>query len=131
MRRVSSSRASISFVVAVSSRVMLSTVLFEESSDRISPRRGPEYFPTHSSIPDQLPKTLRTRTELAQDNGAPDQNSWRFLLSGDERPLLPLQSKFRAEEFRPAASVVEAPLAMQLPIGQSCALARCTGRRVR
>src|SRR5436190_22631619 len=36
MRRVSSSRASISFVVAASSRVMLSTVLFEESSDRIS-----------------------------------------------------------------------------------------------
>ena len=33
MRRVSSSRASISFVVAASSRVMLSTVLFEESSD--------------------------------------------------------------------------------------------------
>ena len=36
MRRVSSSRVSFSFVVAASSRVMLSTVLFEESSDRIS-----------------------------------------------------------------------------------------------
>src|SRR5438477_10865672 len=95
------------------------------------PHHAKAYFPNflvrfaRHSVP------LRTRTQLAQYNGAPDQNSSSFLLAGDERPLLPLQANFRGEEFRPAAPVVEAPLAMRPAIGRSCAPAKCTGRRVR
>src|SRR5262249_1211493 len=89
------------------------------------------YFPNCLTRFDPDPAILRTRTALAQHNGAPGQNSSRFPLSEHGLPISPFQSKSPGAEFRGAAQVVEAPVATRPPFCRLCLRARCTGTPVR
>ena len=88
------------------------------------PRHVKAFLPDCLMRFDRDSEILRTRTWSARRNAAPAQKSSRFRVSEHTPPFLPFRPKYRGEEFRAAAPIVEAPLAGRPAIDRSYARAR-------